>query len=604
MRRDTSGVLRGGIEHATAELGRGHHIAPVLNALSIYRAGGDPAGQVRAERSLQRQGFERATQTDWDGGRVVTWAHPGQRQAEDSLVQTPSGTACCVGPLWFRGHFGRHALTVLLEEVHATGRLEEAALRGNFALFLDTGEHTWLLNDALGFVHVYGSDDGCFISTSWLAACAYLKNVELDAAAATEYVLVGAAHSCQSVARGVSLLPLGQVRDLKRRRAWQRFPDGFGSRAPDFSSPEEAIDAITVHLRQVSAEVASAFPGRVNTALSGGFDSRLIVAGLLAAGVQPRLFVYGEPDSADVAIARTVANAIGITLDAVDKGSLNSGLPVPDLESLEQSALFFDGLPNDGIDDPGADRRTRLQQTAGGSIALNGGGGEIFRNYFHLPDRAFTGRDIVRTFYRGFSRGVFRQRDGLANYETRLAASIRHIVGLSEVGGNERLTRAQVELLYPSFRCHYWMGVNNSVSIRHGYYTTPLADRESVRLAQRLPLRWKNAGAFQCRLIAALHPGIAAQPSAYGFSFDEGPGWTARLAEWATCARPVRLRPLINATRRHLGNVRVAPELLQRYRGLLPGEWQMDRLLDLAQLADGGALGRALAIEVVWRRIF
>jgi len=592
-----------GVEYAIADPGCRHQAAPVLNALSICLAGADPAGLTRAARSLERQGFERAAQIEWDGGGVVTWAHPGQRQTEDCIVQTPLGTACCVGPLWFRGHFGRHALAALLEVVHATGRLEESALRGNFALFLDTGDHTWLLNDALGFVHVYGSDDGCFISTSWLATCAYLKHVELDAASVTEYVLVGAAHSCQSVARGVSLLPLGQVRDLRRRRAWQRFPDGFGSNAPVFGSPEEAVEAVTDHLRKVSAEVASAFPARVNTALSGGFDSRLIVAGLLAAGLQPRLFVYGDDGSIDVTIARSVANAIDLALNAIDKSELNRDLPMPDLESLEQSALFFDGLPNDGIDDRGADRRTRLQQTADGSIALNGGGGEIFRNYFHLPDRAFTARDIVRAFYRGFSRGVFRDRDSLANYEARLAASIQNIVGMSEAG-KERLTRAQVELLYPLFRCHYWMGVNNSVSVRHGYYATPLADRESVRLAQRLPLRWKNAGAFQSRLVVALHPGIAAQPSAYGFRFDEGPDWKARLAEWATCARPVRLRPLINATHRRLGNVRVAPELLQRYRELLPGEWQMDPLLDLAQLTDGGALGRALAIEVVSRRIF
>jgi len=100
-----------------------------------------------------------------------------------------------------------------------------------------------------------------------------------------------------------------------------------------------------------------------------------------------------------------------------------------------------------------------------------------------------------------------------------------------------------------------------------------------------------------------LHPAIAAQPSAYGFRLDVGPGWRARLAEWTACARPVRLRPLINATRRRLRNIRAAPALLQRYRTLLPGKWRMDPLLDLAQLADDRALGRALAVEVVWRRI-
>ncbi|NMW22870.1 asparagine synthase [Rhodanobacter denitrificans] len=574
----------------------------MLNALSVFLVDGDPAGEGRAACSLERQGFVRATRVDWGGGSVVAWGHPGQRQVEDCVVQTPLGTACCVGPLWFRGHFGRSALAMLLDEVRATGHLEEGALRGNFALFLDTGEHTWLLNDALGFVRIYASADRCFFSTSWLAACAYLRHVELDAASAIEYVLLGAAHSCQSVARGVDLLPLGHGQDLRRRSPWQRFPRGFQVQAPEFHSLDEAVEAITGHLRTISAEVAAAFSGRVNAALSGGFDSRLIVAGLLAAGVRPRLFVYGDADSADVAAARTVAAAADLALEAIDKPAMNRGFPIPDIEALEQSALFFDGLPSDGIDDPGADRHTRLQQTADGRIALNGGGGEIFRNFFHLPNRAFAARDIVRTFYRGFSRSVFRNPDGLASYEARLAASMRDIVGMSEVG-SELLSRAQVELLYPLFRCHYWMGLNNSVAIRHGNYATPLVDLESVRLALRVPLRWKNAGALESRLVAALHQGVAAQPSTYGFRFDAGPGWKARLAEWTTCARPVRLRPLINATRRSLQNMRIAPAVWQRHRELLPGEWRMDALLDLTRLLDDHALGRAVAVEVAWRRI-
>lgn len=570
----------------------------MLNALSVGLLGADPTGKARATNSLERQGFYRATRIKWEGGSAIAWGHPGQRQVENCLVQNPSGTACCVGPIWFRGHFGRRALATLLDEVSATGRVEEGELRGNFALFLHTGEHTWLLNDALGFVRVYASADGCFFSTSWLATCAYLPHVELDAGSAIEYVLLGAAHSCHSVARGVDLLPLGRAQDLRHHCTWQRFPSGFDMKASEFISPEEGVQAIAEHLRAVSTEVAVAFPDRVNTALSGGFDSRLIVSGLLAAGERPRLFVYGDADSADVVIASRVAGATGLGLDAIDKDLMNRSLPSPDIESLEQSALFFDGLPSDGICDPGADRRTRIQQTADGRIALNGGGGEIFRNFFHLPDRTFTASDIVRTFYRGFSRDVFREPEGLARYEARLAASIRNIVGT-----NERLARAEVELVYPLFRCHYWMGVNNSVAVRHGYYATPLVDLASVRLALRIPLRWKNAGALQSRLVTALHPAIASQPSAYGFRFDVGPGWKARLGEWTACTRPVRLRPLINATRRSLRNVRASPELLQRLRTLLPGEWHMDSLLDLNQLSDDGALGRALAIEVVWRRL-
>ncbi len=576
---------------------------PVLNAMTVFLSGGDPTGQARAAHSLERQGFSPAVRFDWSGGELVAWAHPGQQQVENCSLQVPMGTACCVGPLWYRGRFGRSALAALLDDVHVMGRLDESELRGNFALFLTAGDRIWLLNDALGFVNVYASADGCFFSTSWLAACAYLRHIELDEASVIEYVLLGAAHSRRSPVHNVDLLPLGQGHDLKRRHTWVRFPDGIAPETPDFDSLGEAMEAVSGHLRKVFSEVALAFPDRVNVALSGGFDSRLIVAGLLAAGAHPRLFVYGGADSVDVAVARVVAGSMGLTLDVIDKNRMNRGASLPDIESLEQSALFFDGLPNDGIYDLGADRHTRLQQNAGGHIALNGGGGEIFRNFFHLPDRSFTADDIVRSFYRGFSPRVFRDAAGLSDYGTRLAASMREVLGI-DVNGSGRLTRSQVELVYPLFRCHYWMGVNNSVTVRHGYYATPLVDLELMRLARRVPLRWKNAGTFQGRLIAALHPGIASQSSSYGFRFDQGPGWKARLAEQLVCARPARLRPLINAVRRNLRNVRAAPDTLLRYRELLPGEWCVDSLLDLRQLPDDGALGRALAVEVLWRRLF
>lgn len=554
-------------------------------------------------RCMERQGFSCVKRVSWEGGTLAAWGHPDQRDAEDCFLQTTMGIACSVGPLWYQGKFGRRALALLLEDVLATGRLDEDSLRGNFALFLSTEEYTWLLNDAFGFVRIHSTEDGCFFSTSWLAACAYQKQVEINESSALEYVLLGAAHSCHSVALGIDLLPLGLAMDLKRRCTWQRFPGGYGTHAPEFISQDEALDAVAIHLRTVSNEVAATFPGKIITALSGGFDSRLIVAGLLAIGVQPRMFVYGEADSPDVSIARSIAGATGLSLDAIDKSIMNRTFLPPGIDSLEENALFFDGLPSDGIDDPGADRCTRLQQSAGGCIALNGGGGEIFRNFFHLPDQAYSARDIIRTFYRGFGRGVFRGNYGLENFESRLAESMRHTLGQPAIG-RERLTRSQVELLYPLFRCHYWMGVNNSIAVRHGHYATPLVDVEFVRLSQRLPLRWKNAGKFQSRLITSMHPGIAAQPSSYGFRFDVGPGLADRLSEWATCARPVRLRPMVNATRRRLHKVRAAPELLQRYRKLLPGEWRMDPLLDLAKLPDQGALGRAMAIEVVWRRIF
>lgn len=585
----------------------------MLNALTVSRAA-DRAANQRAAASMRQQGFEPAAQFGWRGGVLQAWRNPLQAAGEAFFVDGPQGTACCIGPIWYRGRFGKAALGQLLDEVSQPGAsaaaaappIDETELRGNFVLFLHASERAWLLNDPLGFARVYIAGEGRYLSTSWLAARAWQGSAEIDEAAAIEYVLQGAVHSDRTVAKGVSKLPLGRGFDLGTGQPYARFPGGMAGAGEAAASLDAAVDQMAAHLRTVFAEIAGAFPGHASAALSGGFDSRLIVAGLLAQGERPRLFVYGGDHSEDVPIARQVAQAEGIPITVVDKESVNRERPEPDLQALVQSARFFDGLPNDGVFDPGADRDTRLAQSAHGNIALNGGGGEIFRNFFHLPDRRYRPRDIVRAFYRGFDSGVFRRAGGLAAYERGLAESIAVSLGLpaeAGQGGSAPLDREQVELVYPFFRCHHWMGLNNSVALRYGHFATPLVDLRTVRAAAALPLAWKNAGLFESRLIAALHPGIASHVSSYGFRFTDGPDDRARRTERLTCLRPVFARPLINAARRRLHKLAASPDFVARCRAMLPGEWRLDAALGLARLPDDAAFARALSVEIVSREL-
>lgn len=575
----------------------------MLNVLSICLLECDRDGCTRASNSVERQGFVPAESFGWQDGALKTWAHPSQSTVENCIIRTPAGFACCVGPLWYRGRFGTAALRLLVDEAREDRDMDEMELRGNFALFIRKGRYCRLMNDALGFVRLYASPDELFYSTSWLATCAYVGKVELDEQAAAEYVLLGASHSGRTVARGVTTLPLAHAFDLTQRRPRSRFAPGDWIGTSDPATFDDAATEADALLRTAFKEIAAAFPGDVRTALSGGFDSRLIVAGLLACGERPELFVYGGTGSEDVPIARLVAASMDIPLDVIEKDVLNGGLALPDVEHLVQSALFFDGLPNDGIHDPGADQQTRLASTAGGCLVLNGGGGEIFRNFFHLPDRSFHAIDVVRAFYRAFDSRIFRHRDGLSAYEDQMVSSIECTLGIGSSSTHRRLAREQVELIYPLFRCHYWMGVNNSVAVRHGHYFTPLLDLNMIRFACRLPLVWKNAGRLESRLITKLHDGIANQPSAYGFRFSAGPDRRARFEECRTNARPVFARPFINATRRRLRRQQVVPDMLARCRLLLPGEWRMDPVLDLRRLPDNQAFARALAVEIAWREL-
>lgn len=575
----------------------------MLNAMCVALDGASHEGVARAAASLQRQGFLPASRHVWVGGQVSTWAFPAQLGVPNNELSTTTGTAYCVGALWYAGKFGTPALRQLLEELDAGGHIDETRLRGNFAAFLQTSRCCLLCNDLAGFVRIYSSSDTAFYSTSWLATCAYAGAVEVDGAAAIEYVLLGASHSDATVARGITSLPLASAYDLTHKCIHARPRIWLDARSTPPATLDAAIATIATYLETTFAEVTEAFPGRTRIALSGGFDSRLILAGLLRAGNLPELFVYGDARSKDIPIARRVAARAGGQLEVIDKRELDRQRPAIDLQQLTATSLFFDGLPNDGIWDAGSDRRTRLAQMAGGYLAMNGGGGEIFRNYFHLPDRPLSALDIVRTFYRGFDRKVLREHGALATYERRLAAAILSAIAPEQHAIGRVLDRSRIELAYPWFRCHYWMAVNNSVASRHGYYTTPLADPVSVALAWRLPLAWKNAGLLESRLMAYLHPSVAGETSAYGFRFTDGPGARARLDAWMTRARPVFARPWIAAVGRRARGRGVAPAFLAQCRALLPGEWQVELWLDLSRLPDDQALARALAIEVWWREL-
>lgn len=575
----------------------------MLNVMTIALDGANVEGVRRATQSVRRQGFLWATDLKWQQGSATAWTHPQERGGDNCEVQGKGDSALGVGPIWYRGQFGRAALPLLLQDIAVHGRIDSAQARGNYAVLTVAGDRCILMNDALGLVRVYISADRCFYSTSWLASCAYTGGAELDEAAAIEYVLLGAPHSNATLGKGISTLPLGHFIDLRTGQISRWLATREWSQDPPAASLDDTAELVAEYLRTVGHEVAMAFPGRVRAALSGGFDSRLIVASLLAAGSHPALFVYGTPDSDDVRIARQVAGVVGLPLEHIDKQALARGAPSLRREDLVANALFFDGLANDGVCDRGIDRQTRLAQTADGCVALNGGGGEIFRNYFHLPDRPLRAIDVVRTFYRGFDPKVFRRMGGLHAYQDQMVAAIEDCLYGSPSGGGRRFKRCEIELLYPLFRCHFWMAMNNSIGVRHGYFSTPLIDYTTVRMASRFPMVWKNCGRLQSRLINQLHPAVARQSSSYGFRFADGPNWHARFADWRTRIRPVRSRPWINAIHRRIGCVGVSDSQVSQVRSLFPGEWRLDSVLDLARLPDQAALSRATAVEVTWREL-
>jgi len=363
---------------------------------------------------------------------------------------------------------------------------------------------------------------------------------------------------------------------------------------------EESVYRNVDNLRRYFQALANCFGEKIDTALSGGYDSRLTLALLRDQGIMPRLHVYGRENDEDVRVAKAIAAGEEFALVHTDK----SGKPPVETDRfgdiVARNFHLFDGTPPDGILDDGADVTTRLERCAGGELMLNGGGGEVFRNFFYLSNRAYSTRRFLWSFYNRFDPRLCTGRFDETDYFNRLGVKVRQTVNTN----SDPLTRLQIEHLYPAFRCRYWMGRNNGVNNALGYALTPFIDANIVPDAVAAPLSFKNFGRLEGAMIQSVNPALAEYDSAYGHNFTGPPPTARKLKDLSTLLRPPELRRftyrLHRRSREGWAYYLTAPYIAE----ILDNDFNhMRQFVEIDQIADGEQFARICTLEYLFRRV-
>lgn len=499
-------------------------------------------------QSMKAQGFSAPRRVETE--KSVLFVYPKQVSPTVNIVTGKQmDTLAICGTFYYKGTSGEAGLRRILsdftppQEGNTPAITEDclpSRLYGSYALIIWKASALWLFTDRIGFYKVYITGCESVFSSSFLTAVACSSSPSINKQCVYEYVFQGATYGDETVIAGLrSLNPNVALRLDKHTTGYVKRtplrPPVIEQQPLDFH-----VEILSAELRKIFAGCVAAFGDSFDTALSGGYDSRLILSYLFSLNVNPSVHVYGKENDSDVMVAKSIAAGEGFPLNHIDKslGPLN---PVDIEQIVDINYHFFDGLPNDGIFDNGTDLATRMQRARGGSLSLNGGGGEIFRNFFYLPDRCYSARDVVWSFYSQYDPATISEIYSAEEYEEALVEKILRALDVPE----RRLTRGEVERIYPIFRCRYWMGKNTMINNRLGLMHTPLVEPGLVELAGAVPIVHKNFGRLAARLIQTISPKIAAYRSSHGHAFDRRATANVRLAELSTRSRPPRFRKLI-----------------------------------------------------------
>ncbi len=273
-----------------------------------------------------------------------------------------------------------------------------------------------LMTDPIGLeqVFVHEGEGWSLISNSAGLVERVIDATEPDPLGVSMFLTLDWVGSDRTIRRAVRVIPGGQRwtwtagdPQWTRRRYWSVEQ----AIQPICAVDDAMVDAATHRLIGFAA-AAAAVNGHVNAPISGGRDSRLIVALTQAGGIPTRYWTKGDPGSRDVAIAREVVAKLGLEHRFANRPTQPESDRDPTLDiatewtSLsERFVAQNDGLASLTYIGNIQGQPTRIDEIA---VTLAGLSGESTRAVYGRPYLFGPGASLRRT--RSYLPGVFSGR--------------------------------------------------------------------------------------------------------------------------------------------------------------------------------------------------
>jgi len=479
------------------------------HANRLFKAG------LEAAREIRSQTPSKTVETNWALAATFT----RQNGSGGTLVTDPAtGSWLLSSGTWFHneGYASGSELRLLRRYLETNALQLGRELEGFFVLMIGDARtrEVVMLTDIIGSCHCFrrSLEEGVVLSGSSLLL-ASLRNGELDSVACQEFLATGIIYEDRTFYEGIQKLPAASVVRIRggaETRA-EIYWDASKLNLESLHGPE-AVDALWEKTTRAAKRVESLYSDPICD-LTGGYDSRILVAGFVGAGVRCATAVSGPADSHDVVISRGLAQMLGLP------NLHNPPLEQISFEQLQGSLPLTDGECN--LVEYAAIRENHRKLSQQFDISINGSFGEVARGYWWellFPRIGTRGAlDARKLAARRYAAQGWDPSMIPAKTRIDLVDHFTGIINRANAGLSNSPNTFQMDHAYLKMRMQHWQGRIASSTNQIWPCLSPFMFRSVLEpmLEIRALLRWRSL--LVRKMLAKYSPRMAAYRLEHGF---------------------------------------------------------------------------------------
>lgn len=438
------------------------------------------------------------------------------------VYKTPSDDYFIViGTLIVENKAGVEALKIIERRLDRGGKIENMTFSGTYILIIFRQKNLLISRDLIGGIDCYINPSKDWITTNFLSAVALNGNNKFSKNELLESILFGFVFGYHTIVEGIYLLETTKVFNLSLNSSFDKKIEIPSIENDHAKCLQNNLDVLI----QEFEGYAKAFNGNLVSALSGGFDTRLMLALMLEVGIIPNLYVYGLDSDENVKVAKKIVEGEGLDLSHINREDYPK-IPKEQFKTTVESNYYDLDLQSDLFANQ-SDLDTRKIRSRSGGLVLNGSGGEIYRDIWKWD---FERRSLYDIFRNSYDIGHLEEinvntREFFNNIEEKMRKKLSLFFNI-----DNKITRQQAEMVFPIYRAKFY-SPSNTLNNYFGSATFPFMSEPVLLQSFSIPHKFKRYGKFEMLLIKKLNPKLASYMSDYGFDFVKGPRLKERAME-------------------------------------------------------------------------